>query len=550
MRYKFGWIVLFLFVPIQAHAKVPFAPDNERLAKHYLYAVRIFADKVLEHGHDVYGPIKTPLFIDGINVDTLEPPVWVRDGQKRILSNQASQQNLFRTLVGLSAATGDPKYREAAVEAIRYAFAHLQDRSGLLYWGGHAYYDALADKPRGGLQRSIMVHELKHHYPYYELMWQVDSEATRRYIEAVWDAHVLNWANLDINRHGDYGRMPKKVWDHEYTGDLVPFESKGLSFMMSGSDVFYAGAFLSQLSGDNRPLIWAKRLAKRYVDIRHPVTGLGASNFTVKTSHRMEKQFPQFKGRLTETTITDVYAMRYSVCATCQLNLAEILGDKGREFLQWGIEDLTARAMHGYDLKTNSFSAMLIDGTPLSPADRIHDGYVTERWLSPRVADERYFYAYTLAYKLSKKELMWQMVRAIGHGLGLGDLGSKPGQTEKINYRTLNYNPVVILGLIQLYDATGNNAYLEVAKQVANHALRIRMQNGFFVEGQKVLFSPFDDCTSLALLHLRAALLDLPRPPAYRGGSALYHGYYDGKGRTYDKFVIYRRFRDKSASSK
>jgi len=529
MRQVYGLCVLFLLVPLRTHAEVPATQENRASAEKYLRAVSTFADKVLEHGRDVYGPLKTPLFVDGINVDTLEPPVWTWEGKKRVLSNQASQQNLFRTLVGLSAATGDPKYRQAAVDAVRYAFKHLQDRAGLLYWGGHAYYDALEDKHPGG------VHELKHHYPYYELMWQVDPDATRRFIEAVWDAQ--------------YGRTVGKLWDQDYEGGPVPFASTGLSFMMSGSDFFYAAALLSQLAGDERPLVWAKRLASRYVEARHPETHLGASNFSVLVTRRMENQFPQFGGRFTEATVTDIYGSRYSDSAICQLKLGETLGPKGRDFLRWGVEDLTARATHGYDETNNTFAATLIDGTVLTPADRKKEGYVKIRWLEPRKADDRHFYAYTLAYKLSRKELMWRMTRSIGRGLDLGDLGAAPGEPRAVNYQTSNSDPLVIFGLLELYEATRDNAYRKLAKRVADNALAARFHNGFFVASKDHLFSCFDDRTPLALLHLRAALLELPeRPPTYRGGRAFYHGHHDGKGRTYDLYVIYGRLREKTPS--
>ncbi len=38
-----------------------------------LDAVRTFADRVLEHGRDTYRETPTPLFVDGVNIDTLEP---------------------------------------------------------------------------------------------------------------------------------------------------------------------------------------------------------------------------------------------------------------------------------------------------------------------------------------------------------------------------------------------------------------------------------------------------------------------------------------------
>ena len=116
----------------------------------YLAAVREFADNVLKYGRDTYGPKQTPLFVDGLNVNTHEPVKWIApNGDRWILSNLASQQNLFRTLDGLTRITGDPKYKQAAMDAIKYAFDNLRSPNGLLYWGGHSAYDAGADKPCG-----------------------------------------------------------------------------------------------------------------------------------------------------------------------------------------------------------------------------------------------------------------------------------------------------------------------------------------------------------------------------------------------------------------
>ena len=96
------------------------ADPNE--SNKYLNAVRTFADNVLKYGRDTYGPKHTPLFVDGLNIHMREPVKWVDpNGEKWILSNLASQQNLFRTLDGLTRITGDPKYKQAAMEAIRYA---------------------------------------------------------------------------------------------------------------------------------------------------------------------------------------------------------------------------------------------------------------------------------------------------------------------------------------------------------------------------------------------------------------------------------------------
>lgn len=507
--------------------------------KHFL-AVRTFADNVLEHGLDTHGEKQTPLFVDGINVDTRKPPIWKRNGEQWVLSNLATQQTLFRVLEGLSSATGDPKYHEAAEAAIKYTFENLTDPGGLLYWGGHQCYDALGDKLVG----ESMNHEYKHHYPYYQLMWQIDPKATKRHIEAVWTAHIIDWGTLDFNRHGRYGEHPEQTWEHDYTGGKVPFVGKGLTFMMSGTDIICAAAMLGHFTGDEKPLVWAKRLAKRYVEARDPKTGLGSENFSVAEGNRMEKQFPQFEGRFSEATVTDLYGSRYTYCAAAQLRLSETLGAKGKEFLQWAVEDLTARANHGYDEDTNSFWATLIDGTKLSPADRKQDGYVTTAWLEKRPADGRHFFTYALAYKLSKNDLMWQMTRKIGQGLGLGDLGSQPGSAVKITPSTTNIDPLVIFGLLELYEAANEPAYLDLAKKIAENSVTTKFHKGFFVESKDHVNAKFDDPLPLALPHLRAAALGLKdKPPTYWLSRGFFHCGYDGVGRTYDRLTIYPRLR-------
>lgn len=151
-------ILLIFQLPVCLATESPVANESSK----YLDAVREFADNVLKYGRDTYGPKHTPLFVDGLNVHTHEPVKWITpDGEEWILSNLASQQNLFRTLDGLSNVTGDPKYRKVAEEAIKYALDNLQSPSGLFYWGGHSAYDAQADKPCGR-----GTHELKGCYPF------------------------------------------------------------------------------------------------------------------------------------------------------------------------------------------------------------------------------------------------------------------------------------------------------------------------------------------------------------------------------------------------
>ncbi len=120
------------------------AQDDARLR-----AVVTFAQNILEKGRDVYDDTPTPLFVDGINVDTGAPVTWRFDGDVWIISNMANQQNLFRTLTGLTNLRGEPKYKDAAKAAIAHMFAHHRSEYGLLYWGGHQFVDLKTKKNVG-----------------------------------------------------------------------------------------------------------------------------------------------------------------------------------------------------------------------------------------------------------------------------------------------------------------------------------------------------------------------------------------------------------------
>ena len=189
---------LFTAVALLACCCLSKAAEPAGASERYVQAARTFADSVLKHGRDTYGQRHTPLFVDGLQVETLEPVRWKKGGQTWVLCNFASQQSLLRTLDGLSALTGENRYRQAAEDSARYALAHLRSTNNLLYWGGHMAWDLEQERPVGEYPD---VHEVKDHQPYFPLLWRVDAAATRRLCEAMWGAHVLDWSLLDYNRH-------------------------------------------------------------------------------------------------------------------------------------------------------------------------------------------------------------------------------------------------------------------------------------------------------------------------------------------------------------
>ena len=252
-------ILRCLFILILCLAIVEAAPTLSTAApaeaeSPWLKVVREFGDEVLAKGRDRYGKKHTPLFVDGLNINTLEPVRWEFWNNRWIISNQASQQNLFRTLTALSNLTGDPKYKNAAKEAIDYMFKNHRSANGLLYWGGHTFIDLASDTRAYGFDANS--HELKNHFPFYDLMWEVDPAATKLYLQAVWNAHIIDWSTLDMNRHGSWSKPMGRLWRHTFTDPEPFFEGDGLTFINAGTDLIYAAAMLYHYTGDTAALTW------------------------------------------------------------------------------------------------------------------------------------------------------------------------------------------------------------------------------------------------------------------------------------------------------
>jgi len=523
-----------------------FAGEDDK----YFDAVRTFADNVLKHGRDMYGPKHTPLFVDGLNIRTHEPAKWRKDGKVWILSNLASQQNLFRVLDGLTSLTNDAKYRQAAVEATEYAFANLRSPNGLLHWGGHVAYDAQAD----ALCMEQYSHELKCHYPYYELMWKVNPQVTKQFLETFWSAHILNFSNLEMNRHGSPKKQFGDPWANEYEGGPVFFWGTGLSFINTGSDLFYAAAVLSKLSGHKEPLTWSKRLAKRYVETRNPKTGIGGYQFSQSRTascapgirgDRAQYQYgDDFKGHfVVEGTLFPCYGSTPAVRPRiCQFLLGQMLGADGKEFTQWALEELTAWGKAAYRKKDNSFIPMLTDGTSMEGYVCKKDGYFGPkgRVLKAGRAGPMDFWTYALAYRITGDEFMWEMARNIARSNNFGDIGATAKEPPQLQTRTDCSDPAAILGLLELHKKTGHSAYLSLAKNVGDNILKDCFHKGFFVKSKRHIYAKFDVSEPLVLLHLDAAVKAKPTVvPEVWPGRSFFHCPHDGKGRTYDNSVIY-----------
>ncbi|WP_114748182.1 pectate lyase [Pleomorphovibrio marinus] len=533
-----------------------YSGDSDRIA-----AVKAFAKVALNYAQDNFRDSPTPLFVDGLSVEDYKPVTWVHEGEKWIPSNLANQQNFFRTLVGLSELTGDDSYSSAAQSAMEYGFKNLQHENGLIYWGGHRFLDLSTGKAVGEGYR----HEFKFTLPFYEWMYEVDSSSTLTFIRAFWNAHILDWGKLDMNRHGHYEDELGELWNHQFEGADPFFEGDGLTFINAGTDLIYAGLMLYHFTGEKGALDWSLKLAKQYVNARHPETKLGVYQYskpvrrdtppnegplptTSNYGDRAENQFSADFGEVAkEGYILRNPASIYGNNAIVQLQMAEQLGKEGKELLEWTIEGLLAWAKYGYDAEKNLAKPILADGTDLTGYTIKRDGYFGKRGQRFQ-ADESpmiLFWSFALAYRLSGDERLWQTMRAMGKGHGLGDLGEVPGKLLQIEFGTAQSDPLAIFALMEIIQSNPSKAYKELAESIGDNILEHRYVNNLFVPSEDHLYASLSAVEPLALVSLEAMLRgEADKVPRYNGGSGYFHGPHDDYGRTTDKAVLWSAQRE------
>ncbi|MHC4432911.1 MAG: hypothetical protein ACYTBS_13805 [Planctomycetota bacterium] len=540
--------ITMLEVPCPAGA----SGDNK-----YLKAVRRFADTVIEKGRDTYGDKHTPLFVDGLHVESLKPAIWKKDGQSWVLSNFASQQPLIRVLDGLSALTQDPLYRQAAVDATGHAMRHLQSDNGLLYWGGHLAWDLQTERVVG---QYVGVHEMKSHQPYYRFMWEVDREPTRKLMGAIWATHILDWSLLDYNRHASTERPARPKWNHDFDEAIeVPFATDGgnLSFANVTPPLMHSGTMLAVLDKNRDALKWIGRLVYRWQQGKDPETGLCGGQLSYRKNDRARDALGHVHPSINEAKIVASYhqTSRYHHIPLAQMQAAETLlkaggpyAEAGRQFIAWAIQDLKIYADRSYDPNTGQFIALMTDGTPLKWR-QAKPGYYVPESFAPRNPDGHLLWGYAMAYRLSKDKDIWRMLGKLTSTVGLGDVGSPAGAGQALKLDTESTDWRLIYAMLELHRATDSPSMMKMARRIADNLLKTQTSTGLFPRAGRE-YARTGDEIPLALLHLAAALegqSDKMPPPAFDGrffhceyhGELAEHQKKRGDKRTYDNYVFY-----------
>ena len=299
--------------------------------------VRTMLDNLLCHGRDRYGREHSPLFaaiLDEVTLDCPEnPPTYAVDpvrldpGRFENRRNPAGgdiyhDQALLKTLDLMSRLTGDKQYRQAALDALRFAMRKAVDSKGFPAMGGHLYWHFYEDR----LAAQGEYHELWNWPLAWDLWWAADPDAMRRYAKLMWHWHVCDKSTGETNRHSD--------------------AESGWAFSFSSASMISQWAHVAARTDAEPYRDWTRRVAGYYRAQRNPDTNL----------------FDSSGRRVREGLATTMQA----TVARDWIVAGRQLGDE--ELVRWGRDILDAYAKHGHDPKSGLFYAALhLDGSPHKP---------------------------------------------------------------------------------------------------------------------------------------------------------------------------------------
>jgi pectate disaccharide-lyase len=513
----------------------------------------------------------SPLLADGIDTFTEQTAHWTYpDGRRVPMSNFASQQNFLRGLIGLSVITGKAEYRDVAESITRYFLENYVDaKSGLFHWGGHRFVNLDSGEIEGP-ESKASVHELKHHFPYYDLLHRVSPEITEKYLQGFWAAHVLNWDQLDLSRHGEYGKaipsdlfqshQPQPVVDPVKLPNLP--ETVGLTFVNASTDLIYAACHYAKYSGDSSATLWAKHLYRQFVLARNPKTGMPVYQFSSPKQRepvpdddtltfswfgdRAKRQFgPEFGSVALEANA--LFRDCWPVVVDNPLAIIECvkqLNDK--EMMEWVIAGVKSYFNCAWDKTTNEIIPMWNDGTDLSGYTLVRDGYYGPKGLvlNRKPTDPAYLLPLVRASLLCSDPDLAHITVSMFSAFRLGELDPQTFQPLTLATSSDLCSPYLLFALLDLHQFTQNMSFLALADVIADNLVAKHFHRGFFIETDKHQFARLDNPIPYALLALEASYKGMYEqlPVSISTGGYL-HGemMLDGKLQVvFDRDVIYQ----------
>ncbi|MEN6384554.1 MAG: hypothetical protein ABFD79_05090 [Phycisphaerales bacterium] len=443
------------------------AKDDDK----YLSPVKTCLDNMIQFGRDSYGPVKSPIFVSILDVNSRTCPqnpleleekwrVIRRERRNPAGANLLEDQPLLNTMYAVSAITGDKKYAAEANSCIEYYLKNLVDKKGFIWWGWHRHYDVYEDKMTG---HEANWHEVQANINVlWPQLWNINSQAVKNEIEATWQWQVFDKNKGEINRHDDGCR--------------------GCDFTLTAGNIIEGFAFMYTQTKDPNWLSRAKLVANYYWNLRDQNTNL--------IPERPNAGRDRFDGSTFLTNTTGPY---------CHAMLRTYLLTKEEMFKEQAITYLTAYNKYAFDAKTGKFwGALKMDGSYI-PGPRVIGGYeeseprgYLDLW-EPYVLGYQYpietAQSYAKAYELSKNPDM--LIAAKRFAAWIEKTPTDTNETDVTWYNEYKKNfgskgtyadkyGRTISFFIDMNVLTGEKEYLQTAKKFADEAIAKLYTNGFF----------------------------------------------------------------------
>lgn len=457
-------------------------------------------DALIKDGTDRYGEVKTPMLVSMIDVRTREcpplnalprtrgistpyrnwhygeakapnpgqsyPPVtavpWRGENRDTFFRPSCAEwsedQGTLHAILTLGEMTGERTYEDFVRKLVSHATQQVC-KKGLFWWGSHRYVDVFADKnvSNGGY------HELQCKRPSWELIWNINPEATRKHIEAMWEWHVYDKKTGGFNRHSDRRR--------------------GHAFTSAGALLVHALAFLGQQPGMSEYTDRAELVESYHWNRRNPTTGLFPSD-------------PDYAGARWDGD----YCTTMEIGQYCYY-LLKAYEISGREvFRNHAISYMKAYAKYAWDPEARKFYGALLvkNGKPAVCTRRqpnykcqLPSGYLdlwepyNLGWEWPLATAQNYAYAYTLTGDRAMLEAARNFAVFINEnppetGCRVDSwtelyarLFSKYGTFAEHYGKTISF-------FVNMYANTGEEAYLNDARRFAQEAVSKLYYKGLF----------------------------------------------------------------------
>lgn len=231
-----------------------------------------YADAMLEHGRDTYGPQKTGLFLSALDRQTLSPlrdrppaPAGIRQSDRPgpasgplVGANPQLDENLLRLMYFLKDLSGEDRYSQAADNALKWFLENTQSpKTDLLPWGEHLSWNVMTDEAASGTEKPV--HEFARPWMLWPRCFELATEPSKKFALGLWNSQIADHLTGAFNRHANLRE---------------PSPEAGMDFARHAGFYIRTWAEAFAYTGDKTFLTAIDVLLGRYEKKRHPKTGL------------------------------------------------------------------------------------------------------------------------------------------------------------------------------------------------------------------------------------------------------------------------------------